>query len=113
MRNKLTPAKTPLPKFASDKQAAEYFENHSVAGIWDQLPEARRVVRATTKTFEKPVSSDEIAAKASRGEDICAYFSNKFTVARPVRRVNVDLSQADVLENSTRGRRGSTSAGKR
>jgi len=66
MRNKLTPAKTPLPKFASDKQAAEYFENHSVAGIWDQLPEARRVVRATTKTFEKPVSSDEIAAKASK-----------------------------------------------
>jgi hypothetical protein len=34
-------AKLPLPKFASDLELAEYFETHSVAGIWDQLPEAR------------------------------------------------------------------------
>ena len=33
-------AKLPLPKFGSDEEAAEYFERHSVAGIWDQLPEA-------------------------------------------------------------------------
>jgi len=31
---------------------------------------------------------------ATRGEDISAHFSNKFTVVRPVRRVNVDLTQA-------------------
>ena len=30
---------------------------------------------------------------ATRGEDISAYFTNKFTVVRPVRRVNVDLTQ--------------------
>jgi hypothetical protein len=29
-------------------------------------------------------SADEIAEKASRGEDISAYFTNKFTVVRPV-----------------------------
>lgn len=38
------------------------------------------------------LSADEIAEKASRGEDISAYFTNKFTVVRPVRRVNVDLT---------------------
>jgi len=30
---------------------------------------------------------------ASRGENTSAYFTNKFTVVRPVRRVNVDLTQ--------------------
>jgi hypothetical protein len=45
------------------------------------------------KTSKKTPSADEIAEMASRGEDISAYFSNKFTVVRPVRRVNVDLTQ--------------------
>ena len=44
--------------------------------------------------MSKPVATaDEIAERASRGEDVSAYFTNKFTVVRPVRRVNVDLSQ--------------------
>jgi predicted DNA binding CopG/RHH family protein len=38
---KLRTAKMPLPKFRSDKEAAEYFEAHSVAEVWDQLPESR------------------------------------------------------------------------
>ncbi|HJT89687.1 MAG TPA: ribbon-helix-helix protein, CopG family [Bryobacteraceae bacterium] len=37
-------------------------------------------------------SAEEIAEKASRGEDISAYFTNQFTAVRPVRRVNVDLT---------------------
>jgi hypothetical protein len=37
-------------------------------------------------------SADEIADMASRG-DISAYFTNKFTVVRPLRRVNLDLTQ--------------------
>ena len=41
MKKKLPPAKTPLPKFRSDKEAAEYFETHSIADIWDQLPESK------------------------------------------------------------------------
>ena len=45
------------------------------------------------KTSKKTPSAVEIAEMASRGEDISAYLSNKFTVVRPVRRVNVDLTQ--------------------
>lgn len=52
MKNKLAPAKLPLPKFKSDKEAAEYFEGHSVAGIWDELPKARPA-RLSTALAEK------------------------------------------------------------
>jgi hypothetical protein len=38
MKRKLSPAKSPLPKFQNDREAAEYFESHSVAGVWDGLP---------------------------------------------------------------------------
>jgi hypothetical protein len=41
MKKKLSPAKSPLPKFQSDREAAEYFESHSVAGVWNRMPEAR------------------------------------------------------------------------
>ena len=45
------------------------------------------------KTFKGTLSADDIADKATRGEDISAYFTNKFTVVRPVHRVNIDLTQ--------------------
>jgi hypothetical protein len=51
------------------------------------------------------MSADEIADKASRGEDISAYFTNKFTVVRPVRRVNVDLTQGMLRELDERAAR--------
>jgi hypothetical protein len=41
MKKKLTPAKMPLPKFKSDREVAAYFDTHSVAGVWDRMPEAR------------------------------------------------------------------------
>jgi len=42
-------------------------------------------------------SADEIAEMASsRGEDISRYFNNRFKVIRPVRRVNVNLSEGMV-----------------
>jgi hypothetical protein len=44
------------------------------------------------KTFKTTPSADEIAERASRGKDVSAYFTNKFTVVRPVHRVNVDLA---------------------
>jgi predicted DNA binding CopG/RHH family protein len=31
---------SPLPKFQSGQEAADYFGSHSIAGVWDQLPEA-------------------------------------------------------------------------
>jgi hypothetical protein len=45
------------------------------------------------KTLGKIRTADEIAYMASRGEDVSSYFTTKFTVVRPVRRVNVDLTQ--------------------
>src|SRR5256885_13580478 len=52
----------------------------------------RRKSRAMSKMSKSTPTADEIAERASRGEDIAAYFTNKFTVVRPVRRVNVDLT---------------------
>lgn len=43
MKKKLPPAKSPLPKLQSNQHAAEYFESHSVASVWDELPEAPNV----------------------------------------------------------------------
>ena len=61
-----------------------------------------RVIREASKA---KVSADEIAEKGSRGEDISGYFTNKFTVVRPVRRVNVDLTQGMLRELDERAAR--------
>jgi predicted DNA binding CopG/RHH family protein len=55
MKKKLPPAKTPLPKFRSDKAAAEYLETHSVAQVWDDLPQAKAVKpsKKLTKTIRE------------------------------------------------------------
>jgi hypothetical protein len=45
------------------------------------------------RTSKKAASADEIADMASRGEDVSSYFTNQFTVVRPVRRINVDLTE--------------------
>jgi hypothetical protein len=57
------------------------------------------------KTSKKIPNADEIAEMASRGEDISRYFSNKFTVVRPVRRVNVDLTQGMLRDLDERAAR--------
>ncbi len=43
-------------------------------------------------------SPDEIAEMATRGEDVSKFFTNEFTVVRPIRRVNVDLTQGMLRE---------------
>ena len=50
-------------------------------------------------------TADEIAEMASRGEDISSFFTNKFTVMRPIRRVNVDLTQGMLRELDERAAR--------
>lgn len=50
----------------------------------------------------RTLTPDEIADKASRGEDVSAYFTNKFTVVRPIQRVNVDLTQGMLRELDAR-----------
>ncbi len=50
-----------------------------------------------TKSKAKP-TADEIAEMATRGEDVSQFFTNQFTVVRPVKRVNVDLTQGMLRE---------------
>jgi Ribbon-helix-helix protein, copG family len=50
-------------------------------------------------------TADEIADLASRGEDVSASFTNEFTVVRPVRRVNIDLTQGMLRELDERAAR--------
>ena len=57
------------------------------------------------KTSNKMLTADQIAEMASRGEDVSAYFTNKFTVVKPVRRVNVDLTQGMVRKLDERAAR--------
>ncbi|MFN0168006.1 MAG: hypothetical protein ACKV22_16395 [Bryobacteraceae bacterium] len=62
MKKKLTPAKTPLPGFRSDEEAADYFQKHSVADVWDQLPEARPA--KASRKLEKMIRERHAATKA-------------------------------------------------
>jgi hypothetical protein len=57
------------------------------------------------KTSRKTHTADEIAEMASRGEDISAHFTNKFTVVKPVHRVNVDLTHGMLRELDERAAR--------
>jgi predicted DNA binding CopG/RHH family protein len=47
MKKKLPSARAPLPGFRSDKEVAEYFETHSVADVWDQLPAGKQAKPST------------------------------------------------------------------
>lgn len=57
------------------------------------------------KTPKTTLSADEIAEKASRGENVSAYFTNKFTLVKPLHRVNVDLTQGMLRELDERAAR--------
>jgi hypothetical protein len=57
------------------------------------------------KTSKKGPSADEIAEMATRGENISGYFTNRFSVVRPVHRVNVDLTQGMLRDLDARAAR--------
>jgi hypothetical protein len=57
------------------------------------------------RTSKSTLSADEIAEKASRGQDVSAYFTNKFRVVRPVQRVNIDLTDGMLRELDERASR--------
>jgi len=80
MKKKLPPAKLPLPKLETDRQAADYFESHSVAGVWDLLGEAPQArpspalaekIRGRRASAKSPISlrlaPEQIAAAKSVG----------------------------------------------
>lgn len=58
-----------------------------------------------SKTSKPVKTADEIAAMASRGEDVSAFFTNQFTVVRPLKRVNIDLTQGMLRELDGRAAR--------
>jgi predicted DNA binding CopG/RHH family protein len=101
MKKKLTPVKTPLPKFASNKEAEEYFDTHSVAAVWDQLPEARpgKPTRALLKTIverhagaKAPISlrltteQIEAAKKAAAAKSVGYQTQLRMWIAEGIRR---------------------------
>ena len=51
------------------------------------------------------VGAEEIADRASRGEDVSLFFTGKFTVVRPIRRVNLDLTEGMLTELDARAAR--------
>ena len=80
MKKKLSPAKSPLPKFQSDQEAVEYFENHSVASVWDQLSEALGPNRCPQSPRRKPSSSSLRLSVFARS----AFFLHAFLAPRRV-----------------------------
>jgi predicted DNA binding CopG/RHH family protein len=62
MKKKLAPAKAPLPKFRSDEEAADYFEKHSVANVWDQLPAGKPA--KPSRALEKSIRERHAVAKS-------------------------------------------------
>ncbi len=51
------------------------------------------------------VGAEQIADRASRGEDVSLFFTGKFTVVRPIRRVNLDLTEGMLTELDARAAR--------
>ena len=62
MRKTLSPAKTPPPKFQSDREAAEYFRTHSLAEVWNQLREVKPP--RPSKALAKAIRERHLAAKS-------------------------------------------------
>jgi len=101
MKRKLLPAKAPLPRFRSDKEAAEYFDSHSVAEIWNQLPVAQKTklsakltesIREQHTQAKSPISlrlgSEQIAAakKIAAGKSVGYQTQLRMWIAEGIRR---------------------------
>jgi len=69
------------------------------------LREALEIFDQVYIVDQKSDYPEQFRAIASRGEDVSAYFTNKFTVVRPVHRVNVDLTQGMLRELDERAAR--------
>jgi len=55
--------------------------------------------------FRAVPNADEIAEIATRGKDVSKFFTNSFSVVRPVRRVNIDLTQKMLRDLDARAAR--------
>jgi predicted DNA binding CopG/RHH family protein len=98
MRKKLPSAKTPLPKFRSDEEVADYFEKHSVADVWSQLPDAKpsrrlaKSIRERRAVAKSPISirlvPKQIAAakKIAAGKSVGYQTQLRMWIAEGIRR---------------------------
>lgn len=57
------------------------------------------------KTLNSFKTADQIADMATRGVDVSAFFTGKFTVVRPIKRVNVDLTEGMLRQLDARAAR--------
>lgn len=62
MKKKLPAARNALPSFQSDKEAATYFDTHSIADAWDQLPAAKQ--SKPSPALEQSIRKRHAAAKS-------------------------------------------------
>ena len=98
---KLPRTKTPLPKFDLDNAEPIIFDRHSVAGIWNQLPEAKpaklsaalakkirdRHARAKSPTSIRPEPEQIAAAKHIAAAKSVAYQTQlRMWIAEGIRR---------------------------
>ena len=60
-------------------------------------------MKKTLKTV-RPVSAEQIAKKADRGEDVSSYFTNRGKMMPAIQRVNVDFTQPMLNELDTAAR---------
>src|SRR6266851_8213401 len=81
MKRKRPRAKAPLPKFRTDKEAAEYFETHSAADVWDQLTETKpgkpsaalaKTIRERHARSKKPISIRLVPEQIAAAKKIAA-----------------------------------------
>ena len=101
MKKKLPRAKTPLPRFRSEEEAAEYLESHSVAGVWDRLPEGKparlsaalaKAIRARHTQVKAPISlrlepeQIEAAKKIAATKSVAYQTQLRMWIAEGIRR---------------------------
>ena len=75
MKKKLSLAESPLPKIQSDQEAAEYFENHSIASVWDDLtevPQAKPSVALARKIRDRHTRAKSAISLRLAPEQIAA-----------------------------------------
>lgn len=62
MKSKLPSMTVPVPRFRSDQEAAEYFDTHSIAEAWNQLPKGKAA--KPSKSLAKSIGERHAAAKS-------------------------------------------------
>jgi predicted DNA binding CopG/RHH family protein len=107
MKKKLPSTKPPLPSFQSDKEASAFFETHSVADIWDQLPAAKQAkpsaaleqsIRKRHEAVKSPISirlipeQIEAAKKIAASKSVGYQTQLRMWIAEGIRREAKSLS---------------------